>query len=189
MNKMTNAFVKKIMLFISTILLSNIICAAQYQYFVNQATNQTLTAPYVYYNYQPSPTMDRAIKNLPDYSSVKKCATNNVTDAIIILKPILFYNPQSTILYGDLNVMVYQARSKDQANPDNFIKTMKISLWKVLQFDEVTIGYYVNEIYTELLKKLTTKLNNIEIDGNYPTNGSYCDFLNSLKESRLNLNY
>ncbi|MDA7835190.1 hypothetical protein N9A21_04640 [Methylophilaceae bacterium] len=177
------------MLFISTILLSNIICAAQYQYFVNQATNQTLTAPYVYYNYQPSPAMDRAIKNLPDYSSVKKCATNNVTDAIIILKPILFYNPQSTILYGDLNVMVYQARSKDQANPDNFIKTMKISLWKVLQFDEVTIGYYVNEIYTELLKKLTTKLNNIEIDGNYPTNGSYCDFLNSLKESRLNLNY
>jgi len=186
---MTNAFVKKIMLFISTILLSNIICAAQYQYFVNQATNQTLTAPYVYYNYQPSPAMDRAIKNLPDYSSVKKCATNNVTDAIIILKPILFYNPQSTILYGDLNFMVYQARSKDQANPDNFIKTMKISLWKVLQFDEVTIGYYVNEIYTELLKKLTTKLNNIEIDGNYPTNGSYCDFLNSLKESRLNLNY
>ncbi|XOJ88719.1 hypothetical protein ABXT57_04070 [Methylophilaceae bacterium Uisw_097] len=186
---MTNAFAKKIMLFISTILLSNIICAAQYQYFVNQATNQTLTAPYVYYNYQPSPAMDRAIKNLPDYSSVKKCATNNVTDAIIILKPILFYNPQSTILYGDLNVMVYQARSKDQANPDNFIKTMKISLWKVLQFDEVTIGYYVNEIYTELLKKLTTKLNNIEIDGNYPTNGSYCDFLNSLKESRLNLNY
>ena len=186
---MTNTFVKKIILFISTILLSNIICAAQYQYFVNQATNQTLTAPYVYYNYQPSPAMDRAIKNLPDYSSVKKCATNNVTDAIIILKPILFYNPQSTILYGDLNVMVYQARSKDQANPDNFIKTMKISLWKVLQFDEVTIGYYVNEIYTELLKKLTTKLNNIEIDGNYPTNGSYCDFLNSLKESRLNLNY
>ena len=186
---MTNAFVKKIMFFISTILLSNIICAAQYQYFVNQATNQTLTAPYVYYNYQPSPAMDRAIKNLPDYSSVKKCATNNVTDAIIILKPILFYNPQSTILYGDLNFMVYQARSKDQANPDNFIKTMKISLWKVLQFDEVTIGYYVNEIYTELLKKLTTKLNNIEIDGNYPTNGSYCDFLNSLKESRLNLNY
>ena len=186
---MTNTFVKKIMLFISTILLSNIICAAQYQYFVNQATNQTLTAPYVYYNYQPSPAMDRAIKNLPDYSSVKKCATNNVTDAIIILKPILFYNPQSTILYGDLNVMVYQARSKDQANPDNFIKTMKISLWKVLQFNEVTIGYYVNEIYTELLKKLTTKLNNIEIDGNYPTNGSYCDFLNSLKESRLNLNY
>ena len=186
---MTNVVAKKILLFISTLILSNMVCAAKYQYFVNQATNQTLTAPYVYYNYQPSPAMDRAIKNLPDYSSVKKCATNNVTDAIIILKPILFYNPQSTILYGDLNVMVYQARSKDQANPDNFIKTMKISLWKVLQFDEVTIGYYVNEIYTELLKKLTTKLNNIEIDGNYPTNGSYCDFLNSLKESRLNLNY
>ena len=186
---MTNAFVKKIMLFISTILLSNIICAAQYQYFVNQATNQTLTAPYVYYNYQPSPAMDRAIKNLPDYSSVKKCATNNVTDAIIILKPILFYNPQSTILYGDLNVMVYQARSKDQANPDNFIKTMKISLWKVVQYDEVTIGYYINEIYTELLNKLTSEINSLKIDKNHPTNGSYCDFLNSLKESRLNLNY
>ena len=86
---MTNTFVKKIMLFISTILLSNIICAAQYQYFVNQATNQTLTAPYVYYNYQPSPALDRAIKNLPAYSDVKKCATNNITDAILILKPIL----------------------------------------------------------------------------------------------------
>ena len=186
---MTNAFVKKIMLFISAILLSNIICAAQYQYFVNQATNQTLTAPYVYYNYQPSPAMDRAIKNLPDYSSVKKCATNNVTDAIIILKPILFYNPQSTILYGDLNVMVYQTRSKDQANPDNFIKTMKISLWKVLQFDEVTIGYYVNEIYTELLNKLTSEIDSLKIDKNYPTDGSYCNLLSTLKESRLNLNY
>ena len=186
---MTNAFVKKIMLFISTILLSNIICAAQYQYFVNQATNQTLTAPYVYYNYQPSPAMDRAIKNLPDYSSVKKCATNNVTDAIIILKPILFYNPQSTILYGDLNVKVYQTRSKDQANPDNFIKKMKISLWKVVKFDEVTISYYVNEIYTELLKKLITEIDSLKIDKNHPTNGSYCDLLSTLKESRLNLNY
>ena len=182
---MTNAFVKKIMLFISTILLSNIICAAQYQYFVNQATNQTLTAPYVYYNYQPSPAMDRAIKNLPDYSSVKKCATNNVTDAIIILKPMLFYNPQSTILYGDLNVMVYQARSKDQANPDNFIKTMKISLWKVVQYDEVTIGYYINEIYTDLLKKLTSEMGSLTIDKNHPTNGSYCDLLRSLKESSI----
>ena len=177
---MTNTFVKKIMLFISTILLSNIICAAQYQYFVNQATNQTLTAPYVYYNYQPSPAMDRAIKNLPDYSSVKKCATNNVTDAIIILKPILFYNPQSTILYGDLNVKVYQTRSKDQANPDNFIKTMKISLWKVVQYDEVTIGYYINEIYTELLNKLTSEIDSLKIDKNHPTNGSYCDLLLSL---------
>jgi len=186
---MTNAFVKKIMLFISTILLSNIICAAQYQYFVNQATNQTLTAPYVYYNYQPSPAMDRAIKNLPDYSSVKKCATNNVTDAIIILKPMLFYNPQSTILYGDLNVKVYQTRSKDQDNPDNFIKKMKISLWKVVKFDKVTISYYVNEIYTELLKKLITETDSLKIDKNHPTNGSYCDLLNTLKESRLNLNY
>lgn len=186
---MTNAFVKKIMLFISTILLSNIIFAAQYQYFVNQATNQTLTAPYVYYNYQPSPAMDRAITNLPAYSDVKKCATNNVTDAIIILKPILFYNPQSTILYGDLNVKVYQARSKDQANPDNFIKKMKISLWKVVKFDEVTMGYYVNEIYTELLNKLISEIDSLKIDGNFPTNGSYCDFLNTLKESKLNLNY
>ena len=185
---MTNAFVKKIMLFISAILLSNIICAAQYQYFVNQATNQTLTAPYVYYNYQPSPAMDRAIKNLPDYSSVKKCATNNVTDAIIILKPILFYNPQSTILYGDLNVKVYQTRSKDQVNPDNFIKTMKISLWKVVQYDEVTIGYYINEIYTELLNKLTSEIDSLKIDKNHPTNGSYCDLLSTLKESRLNVN-
>ena len=179
---MTNAFAKKIMLFISTILLSNIICAAQYQYFVNQATNQTLTAPYVYYNYQPSPAMDRAIKNLPDYSSVKKCATNNVTDAIIILKPILFYNPQSTILYGDLNVKVYQTRSKDQANPDNFIKKMKISLWKVVKFDEVTMGYYVNEIYTDLLKKLISDIDNLKIDKNHPTNGSYCDLLTTIKE-------
>ena len=186
---MTNVVAKKILLFISTLILSNMACAAKYQYFVNQATNQTLTAPYVYYNYQPSPALDRAIKNLPAYSDVKKCATNNITDAILILKPILFYNPQSTILYGDLNVKVYQTRSKDQANPDNFIKKMKISLWKVLQFDEVTIEYYVNEIYTELLKKLTTKLNNIELDGNYPTNGSYCDFLNTLNESKLNLNY
>lgn len=163
--------------------------AAQYQYFVNQATNQTLTAPYVYYNYQPSPAMDRAIKNLPAYSSVKKCATKNVTDAIIILKPILFYNPQSTILYGDLNIKVYQTRSKDQANPDNFIKKMKISLWKVVKFDEVTMGYYVNEIYTDLLKKLISDIDNFKIDKNHPTNGSYCNLLSTLKESRLNLNY
>ena len=35
---------------------------------------------------------------------------------------------------------------------------MKISLWKVLKFDEVTIGYYINEIYTDLLKKLTLEM-------------------------------
>ena len=185
---MTNAFVKKIILFISTLFLSSLSYAANLQYYVNQATNQTLTAPYVYYNYQPSPALDRAIKNLPAYSSVKKCATNNVTDAIIILKPILFYNPQSTILYGDLNVKVYQTRSKDQVNPDNFIKTMKISLWKVVQYDEVTIGYYINEIYTELLNKLTSEIDSLKIDKNHPTNGSYCDLLSTLKESRLNVN-
>ena len=186
---MTNAFVKKIMLFISTILLSNIICAAQYQYFVNQATNQSLTSPYQYYNYYPSPLIDKAIENLPAYSNIKKCASNDITDAILILKPILFYNPQSTILYGDLNVKIYQARSKDQANPDNFIKIMKVSLWKVLRFDEVTIGYYINEIYTDLLKQLTSEIDSLKIDKNYPTNGSYCNLLSTLKESRLNLNY
>ena len=186
---MTNAFVKKIMLFISTILLSNIICAAQYQYFVNQATNQSLTSPYQYYNYYPSPLIDKAIENLPAYSNIKKCASDDITDAILILKPILFYNPQSTILYGDLNVKIYQARSKDQANPDNFIKIMKVSLWKVLRFDEVTIGYYINEIYTDLLKQLTSEIDSLKIDKNYPTNGSYCNLLSTLKESRLNLNY
>ena len=186
---MTNAFVKKIMLFISTILLSNIICAAQYQYFVNQATNQSLTSPYQYYNYYPSPLIDKAIENLPAYSNIKKCASDDITDAILILKPILFYNPQSTILYGDLNVKIYQARSKGQANPDNFIKIMKISLWKVLRFDEVTIGYYINEIYTDLLKQLTSEIDSLKIDKNYPTNGSYCNLLSTLKESRLNLNY
>ena len=129
--------------------------------------------------------MDKAIENLPAYSNVKKCATNNITDAIIILKPILSYNPQSTILYGDLNVKVYQTRSKDQANPDNFIKTMKISLWKVVKFDEVTNGYYVNEIYTELLKKLTSEIDSLKIDKNYPTNGSYCDLLSTIKRIKI----
>ena len=133
--------------------------------------------------------MDRAIESLPAYSNIKKCDSNDITDAILILKPILFYNPQSTILYGDLNVKIYQARSEDQANPNNFIKTMKISLWKVLRFNEVTIGYYINEIYTDLLKKLTSEIDILKIDKNYPTNGSYCDLLSTLKESRLNLNY
>jgi hypothetical protein len=66
---------------------------------------------------------------------------------------------------------------------------MKISLWKVVKFDEVTISYYVNEIYTELLKKLTAEIDSLKIDKNYPTNGSYCNLLSTLKESRLNLNY
>ncbi len=82
--------------------------------------------------------MDKAIENLPSYSNVKKCASNNITDAIIILKPILSYQAQSTILYGDLNVKIYQARSDKETNPDNFIKEMKISLWKVVKFDKVT---------------------------------------------------
>jgi len=127
--------------------------------------------------------MDKAIESLPAYSNIKKCSTNNVTDAILILKPILSYNPQSTILYGDLNVKVYQTRSKDQVNPDNFIKTMKISLWNVVQYDEATIGYYINEIYIELLKKLTSEMDSIKIDKNYPTNGSYCNLLSTLKQN------
>ena len=161
------------------------VCAAKYQYFVNQATNQSLTSPYQYFNYHPSPLMDKAIENLPAYSNIKKCVSGNVTDAILILKPILSYNPQSTILYGDLDVKIYQARSKDQANLDNFIKTIKISLWKVIQYDEATIGYYINEIYTDLLKKLTSEMGSLTIDKNHPTNGSYCDLLRSLKESSI----
>ena len=76
--------------------------------------------------------MDKAIENLPSYSNVKKCTTNNITDAIIILNPILSYQAQSTILYGDLHVKIYQKRSNNETNPDNFIKKMKISLWKVV---------------------------------------------------------
>ena len=186
---MTNTFVKKIILFISTLFLSNLSFAANLQYYVNQATNQTLHALNSNFHYQPSPLMDKAIENLPAYSNIKKCVSGNVTDAILILKPILSYNPQSTILYGDLDVKIYQARSKDQANPDNFIKTIKISLWKVVQYDEATIGYYINEIYTDLLKKLTSEMDSLKIDKNHPTNGSYCDLLSTLKESRLNLNY
>ena len=186
---MTTAYVKKIILFISTLVLSNLLYATNLQYFVNQPINQTLNVPYSYYTYQPAPFMDKAIESIPSYSNIKKCASNDITNGILILKPILFYNPQSTILYGDLNVKIYQARSKDQTNPDNFIKTMKISLWKVLRFDEVTIGYYINEIYTDLLKELTLEMDSIKIDKNYPTNGSYCDLLSTLKESRLNLNY
>ena len=100
--------------------------ATSLQYFVNQPTNQTLNAPYSYYTYQPSPMMDKAIENLPAYSNVKKCATNNITDAIIILKPILSYQAQSTILYGDLHVKVYQSKSNNETNPDNFIKKNEI---------------------------------------------------------------
>ena len=133
--------------------------------------------------------MDKAIESLPTYSNIKKCATNNITDAIIILKPILSYQAQSTILYGDLHVKVYQSKSNNETNPDNFIKKMKISLWKVVQFDKVTMGYYVNEIYTELLKKLSSEIDSLKIDKNYPTNGSYCDLLSTINKSSINLNY
>ena len=182
---MANTYVKKIILFISILFLSNLLFAANLQYYVNQATNQTLHALNSNFHYQPSPLMDKAIEDLPAYSTIKKCVSSNVTDAILILKPILSYNPQSSILYGDLNVKVYQTRSKDQVNPDNFIKTMKISLWKVVQYDEATIGYYINEIYTDLLKKLTSEMGSLTIDKNHPTNGSYCDLLRSLKESSI----
>ena len=165
------------------------LCATSLQYFVDLPINQTLNAPYSYYTFQPSPMMDKAIENLPAYSNVKKCTTNNITDAIIILKPILSYQAQSTILYGDLNVKVYQSKSNNETNPDNFIKKMKISLWKVVKFDKVTMGYYVNEIYTELLKKLSSEINNLKIDKNYPTNGSYCDLLGTINKSSVNLNY
>jgi hypothetical protein len=133
--------------------------------------------------------MDKAIESLPAYSNIKKCASDNITDAIIILKPILSYQAQSTILYGDLHVKVYQTRSNNETNPDNFIKKIKISIWKVMQFDKVTMGYYVNEIYTELLKKLTSEIDSLNIDKNYPTNGSYCDLLTTIKKSSVNLNY
>ena len=186
---MVNAYLKKIIIFISTLFLSSVLSATNLQYFVNQATYQTLTGPYAYYQYQPSAMMDKAIKNLPAYSNFKKCSANNISDAIIILKPILFYNSQSTILYGDLDVKVYQARSKNETNPDNFIKKIKISLWNVVKYDEVTASYYINAIYTDLLKKLTSEFDSLKIDNNYPTNGSYCDLLSTLKESRLNLNY
>ena len=86
-------------------------------------------------------------------------------------------------------IKIYQKRSNNETNPDNFIKKMKISLWKVVQFDKVTMGYYVNEIYTDLLKKLISEIDDFKIDKNHPTNGSYCDLLNTLQESRLNLNY
>ena len=186
---MVNAYLKKIILFISTLFLSNLICAENLQYFVNQPTNQSLNSPYSYYTYQPSPMMDKAIESISSYSNVKKCATNNVTDAIIILKPVLSYQAQSTILYGDLHVKVYQTRSDNETNPDNFIKKMKISLWKVVKFDKVVMDYFVNEMYTELLKKLTSEIDSLKIDKSYPTNGSYCDLLSTINKSSINLNY
>ena len=133
--------------------------------------------------------MDKAIINLPSYSNVKKCASDNVTDAIIILNPVLSYQAQSTILYGDLNVKIYQSRSDKETHPDNFIKEMKISRWEVVKFDRVTMDYYVNDIYTKLLSKLSVEIENAQLNSDYPTNGSYCDLLNTLKESKINLRY
>ena len=186
---MVNTYLKKTILFISTLFLTSILNAANLQYFVNQPTNQSINSPYSYYTYQPSPMMDKAIESIPSYSNVKKCASNIITDAIIILKPNLSYQAQSTILYGDLNVKVYQARSDNETNPDNFIKEIKISLWKVVKFDKVVMDYYVNEMYTELLKKLTSEIDSLKIDKNYPTNGSYCDLLGTINKSNINLNY
>ena len=133
--------------------------------------------------------MDIAIQNLPEYSNVTKCSTSNTSDAIIILEPILSYQAQSTILYGDLNVKVYQTISNNETNPDNFIKKMKISLLKVVQFDKVVMDYYVNEMYSDLLKKLASDIDEIDISKNYPTNGSYCDLLSTINKSSVNLNY
>jgi hypothetical protein len=133
--------------------------------------------------------MDMAIQNLPEYSNVTKCSTSNTSDAIIILEPILSYQAQSTILYGDLNVKVYQTISNNETNPDNFVKKMKISLWKVVQFDKVVMDYYVNEMYSDLLKKLASEIDKIDINKNYPTNGSYCDLLSTINKSSVNLNY
>ena len=186
---MVNTYLKKTILFISTLFLSSILNAANLQYFVNQPTNQSLNSPYSYYTYQPSPMMDKAIESIPSYSNVKKCASNIITDAIIILKPTLSYQAQSTILYGDLNVKVYQTRSDNETNPDNFIKEIKISLWKVVKFDKVVMDYYVNEMYTELLKKLTSEIDSLKLDKNYPTSGSYCDLLSTINKSSVNLNY
>ena len=108
---------------------------------------------------------------------------------LIILEPILSYQAQSTILYGDLHVKIYQTRSSNETNPDNFIKKIKISLWKVVQYDNVVMDYYVNEMYTDLLKKLTSEIDSLNIDKNYPTSGSYCDLLSTINKSSVNLNY
>jgi hypothetical protein len=66
---------------------------------------------------------------------------------------------------------------------------MKISLWKVVQFDKVVMDFYVNEMYSDLLKKLASEIDEIDISKNYPTNGSYCDLLSTINKSSVNLNY
>ena len=69
------------------------------------------------------------------------------------------------------------------------LKEIKISLWKVVKYDKVVMDYYVNEMYTDLLKKLTSEIDSLKIDKNYPTNGSYCDLLSTINKSSVNLNY
>ena len=92
-------------------------------------------------------------------------------------------------MYSDFHVKIYQTRSDNETNPDNFIKEIKISLWKVVQFDKVVMDYYVNEMYTELLRKLKSEIDSLNIDKNYPTNGLYCDLLRTINKSSVNLNY
>ena len=180
---------KKFTFHFYSLLISNVLNAANLQYFVNQSKQQYLSMPYDSYIYHPSPMMDKAIENLPSYSNVKKCASNNITDAIIILKPVLSYQAQSTILYGDLNVKIYQSRSDKETNPDNFIKEMKISLWKVVKFDRVTMDYYVNDIYTKLLSKLSVEIENRSIEFTTQRMALIVILLNTLKESKINLRY
>ena len=82
-----------------------------------------------------------------------------------------------------------ESSQKTSINLTDFIKEIKISLWKVVKFDKVVMDYYVNEMYTELLKKLTSEIDSLKIDKNYPTSGSYCDLLSTINKSSVNLNY
>lgn len=133
--------------------------------------------------------MDEAIKNLPSYSNIKKCSTNEVTDAIVIIQPIVYYAPQTTALYGDFKIKIYQTRADVETSPDNFIKDMKISAFRVIQFDKATIHENINIIYTKLLEELIEELDEVNIDSNRPTNGSYCDLLNTLIETNATTSY
>ena len=184
---MVNATLKKIIFFISALLLTNLIYAKNLQYFINQFGTQPLSSTAERIEYVPSKMMDTAINNLPFYKTIKKCSIDNITDAIIVINPILSYQTQSTILYGDLYVNIYQTRSSDETNPENFIEKLKISHWLNRQFDKATMHENIDRIYTELLRKLATKLDGLKVDKNHPTNGSYCDLLNKLKDPNINL--
>lgn len=184
---MANVTVKKIIFFISTLLLSNFLYAQNLQYFINQFGTQPLSSNYEKIEYVPSAMMDKAIEGLPFYKNIKKCSTDNVTDAIIVINPILSYQTQSTILYGDLYVNIYQTRSSDETSPDNFIEKMKISYWITRQFDQATMHKNIDKVYTELLKKLAKKLDSLKVDKNYPTDGSYCNLLDKLRDPNINL--